>query len=211
MEARANFKPIAGRNGRAYPNQDSPNSLHELRPMSELTDDACIMILQAVPSDRERAKQASAVLFARYDCRLKCFLHGKYPTLREQDREEICQETWVQVLQSVVGNFKGTKFQAWLFTICRHKAIDFMRRPRTPEPIADPPTPSKGHVYEIEFREQLRSCLSKLPEKHRAVTQGIFELETFETISQFTKIAVTRLYQIKHEIRALLLTCMEMR
>jgi DNA-directed RNA polymerase sigma subunit (sigma70/sigma32) len=61
----------------------------------------------------------------------------------------------------------------------------------------------------VAFREQLQSCLEKLPEKSRDFLRRLLNLETADEIEAATGIKKTRIYQIKHEIGKQLAGCME--
>jgi RNA polymerase sigma-70 factor (ECF subfamily) len=51
-----------------------------------------------------------------------------------QEAEDLFQETWMRVLEKGHQYNQRWKFEAWLFTIARHLAIDFLRR-RQPQSL----------------------------------------------------------------------------
>lgn len=93
-----------------------------------------------------------------------------------QTAEDLCQETWLRVLERG-HQYKGDwKFETWLLTIARNLTIDLMRRKRAvsldllcnPEvgvglqPVAQT-TPPPDWMQENERWERLNRLLQRLP------------------------------------------------
>jgi RNA polymerase sigma factor (sigma-70 family) len=180
--------------------------------MSELSDQECVQILQRIPQDLTDAKRVFAILFQRYDRRLQCDLRWSFPSLREHDVQELCQETWLRVWKWVADRFQGDGFRGWLFTIGRNLAKDRLRHARVASAqslVENPVSASPNHTHEMAFAEQLQRCVEKLPEKYQTLTKALLDLETFDAIAESTNTPKARLYRVKHEIRSLLLGCLE--
>jgi RNA polymerase sigma-70 factor (ECF subfamily) len=183
------------------------------RLMAPLSDSECLVILRAEPRDREGAERAFALLFERYDRRLQCHLHCRYPSLRDEDLREICQETWLKVWRYLDAKVRAEAFRAWLYRIGGNQAIDTIRRKgRRPESALgerDVESARAGHVHELAFAEQMKRCVDRLPERLRDLMKRLLNLETFDEIAAATDLPKSRIYQIKHEIGSLVASCME--
>lgn len=77
---------------------------------------------------------ALAVLLARYQNRLYRYL---LRLVRDPaTAEDLFQQTWVRVVEKIRGYDPRRSFEAWLFAVARHLAIDHLRR-RAPESLDD--------------------------------------------------------------------------
>jgi RNA polymerase sigma-70 factor (ECF subfamily) len=72
-------------------------------------------------------QEAFRVIWRTYHPALLRYL----PTLVGQAAEDVASETWLQVARDL-GGFAGEEadFKAWLFTIARHRALDWLRAHR---------------------------------------------------------------------------------
>jgi len=62
-----------------------------------------------------------------YESALRAYLHGRFPTLQDQD--DIVQDTYARLLRArAAGTIRHPK--AFLFTTARNAALDFFRRKR---------------------------------------------------------------------------------
>jgi RNA polymerase sigma-70 factor (ECF subfamily) len=93
------------------------------------------------------------------------------------DAEDIVQESFVKAFKAQ-ESVRGVDARAWLLTIVRNTAMDFLRRqkPRKTEPLGDSthepkdtmPDPERTLVEQAR-REQVRRAISNLPADFREV------------------------------------------
>ncbi|MEV6984552.1 sigma-70 family RNA polymerase sigma factor [Sphaerisporangium sp. NPDC051017] len=57
--------------------------------------------------------------------------------LRSADCEDVCQLTWMRVVENIEGLREPAKFVSWLVTITRREAIKFIERSRRHVPVGD--------------------------------------------------------------------------
>jgi RNA polymerase sigma-70 factor (ECF subfamily) len=87
--------------------------------------------------------------------------------------EDLAADTWVSVIRSL-GRFRGDEraFRAWVFTVARHRAIDWRRqaarRPPRPVPVeelAERPAPDDpvAAVFEAQSTRAALALLAGLP------------------------------------------------
>jgi RNA polymerase sigma-70 factor, ECF subfamily len=85
--------------------------------------------------------------------------------------EDLAADTWVSVIRSL-GRFRGDEraFRAWVFTVARHRAIDWRRqaarRPTSPVPadlLAERPAPDDPVAAVLETRST-RAALALVAE-----------------------------------------------
>lgn len=127
--------------------------------------------------------------------------------LEREDVEEICQETFLTVVENI-GTFQGkSRFQTWLFRIAANKARDLIQRQRAvkrgsgvrPIPLhvespdnrvmIDPPSPSPNpelSLIRAEDASVVGEAMEQLPEPNRI----IIELRYFGNLS-YDEIAKT--------------------
>lgn len=53
-----------------------------------------------------------------------------FRSLQQADREDCCQDIWVELLVTRMSRFHGGNLRSWLATLARNKAIDTFRRGR---------------------------------------------------------------------------------
>jgi RNA polymerase sigma-70 factor, ECF subfamily len=87
--------------------------------------------------------------------------------------EDLAADTWVSVIRGL-GRFRGEEraFRAWVFTVARHRAVDWRRqaarRPTSPVPVehlADRPAPDDpvAAVLEAQSTQAALALLVELP------------------------------------------------
>src|SRR5215213_7943824 len=87
--------------------------------------------------------------------------------------EDLAADTWVSVIRSL-GRFRGDEraFRAWVFTVARHRAIDWRRqaarRPTRPVPaelLAELSAPDDpvAHVLEARSTRAALALVAELP------------------------------------------------
>lgn len=99
------------------------------------------------------------------------------------DKETIVHEVFLRLLsdENLRNGFQGGSFQAWLTTMARHRAIDYLRRHRR-EILVDPDFASmlaQGNVEVSERKTEARSVIERfrreqLPQKWSAVFDARF-------------------------------------
>lgn len=50
--------------------------------------------------------------------------------IQQADREDCCQDIWVELLSTRMSKFRGGNLRSWLAALARNKAIDLVRRGR---------------------------------------------------------------------------------
>jgi RNA polymerase sigma-70 factor, ECF subfamily len=134
---------------------------------------------------------ALAGLLARYQNRLYRYL---LRMVRDTaDADDLFQQTWMRVAEQIRKYDPSRNFDAWLFTLARHLAIDHLRR-RRPESLDEPVSngvagatradslaapdraPLDG-ILERERGSRLAECVVELPVIYREVLSLRFEEE----------------------------------
>jgi RNA polymerase sigma-70 factor, ECF subfamily len=134
---------------------------------------------------------ALSVLVARYQNRLYRYLLRL--VRNPADADDLFQQTWIRVAEQIRRYDPGRNFDAWLFTLARHLAIDHLRR-RKPESLDEPPAndpqgatmadklaakdaPPLDGILERERGSRLAECVASLPVYYREVLSLRFEEE----------------------------------
>jgi RNA polymerase sigma factor (sigma-70 family) len=130
-----------------------------------------------------------------------------------EDAQDVAQEVFVRVYQSLDTYRHETKFSTWLFALARHAAIDHWRwRQRHPtEPfdsVAEPAAPA-GTADDVAAREvgaQIAAAVANLPEDQRTVLvlaeyQGLSYAEIAEVMHCSERSVESRLYRAKQTLR----------
>lgn len=104
-------------------------------------------------------------------------------TLRGADRETVVHEVFYHLMNSAEARrgFHGGSLDAWLSTLAKNKAIDFLRRRRREEPMGTDPEAFGGGVatrtFDLETEARLvleRFRESVVPPKWRTVFDARF-------------------------------------
>jgi RNA polymerase sigma-70 factor (ECF subfamily) len=114
-------------------------------------------------------EQAFAVLWRDLQPALLRYLRVAAP----EAAEDLAADTWVSVIRGL-GRFRGDgrAFQAWVFTVARHRAIDWRRQAgRRPtnlvpvEQLAERPAPDDpvAAVLEVQSTRAALALLAELP------------------------------------------------
>ncbi len=73
------------------------------------------------------------------------------------------QETFIRIYEHR-KEFKGTNFQAWLFTIARHTCLNYIRTKRVHEPfVEDYHSSLSATDSDIGMQDVIRKAIAKLP------------------------------------------------
>ena len=184
-----------------------------IRFMPLLSDAECLAFLQAGVRRQAEAEEALGILFNRYDRLLQCHLRWKYPALPDDDLSELSQETWLRTWKHLDSRVRPEAFRAWLYRVGDNLAIDLIRRKNTRAEaslgVHEPAERRPDHVHALAYGEQLQKCVEKMPERLRDFVQRLLNLESDDDIADALDKKKARVYQIKNEVKQLLLKCME--
>jgi len=169
-----------------------------------------------------RFRDGDAVAFQQvhqvFDRRLFAFLENQFPGLSLQDREDILQILWEEMLKSRQRFNPDDGHQGlsgWVYQIVRNRAIDFIRKKSRHAAVTDPeqltqqavpgPSPEDQLQRKMEL-QQFRDCLQQLPPDWQRLITGKYmyekstaELATEEDLPQ--KTVSTRLYRGKQQLQ----------
>ena len=106
--------------------------------------------------------------------------------------------------------------EAWLFTVCRHRAIDHQRKSRCIVPMPRPddrPDPEPGPAAQAESRDTEQSLLRLLvhlsPNQHEVIRLKFQNDLSYQEIADLTQLSVTNVGFLLHtglkKLRALVL------
>ena len=109
-----------------------------------------------------------------------------------QETEDIVQETFLKAYKTLWRLRQPEKFQSWLLSIARNRALDAIRRRKMdplPENIGEIPeevTENREQLMEkMEFHAKVRQAVSCLPEHHRlAITLRYLEGMDYQAIQE---------------------------
>ena len=150
-------------------------------------------LMARIASDRDRS--AFAAIFDSYGPRLKSYL------MRQGADEALAEELVQEVMLSVWRRADGfdprlASVSTWLFTIARNKRIDFLRRVKRPEVLADDPAfqpelvDSVDAAYEAaDDGDRLRQALRGLPpEQAELLKLAYYEDKSHSVIAAETQL-----------------------
>lgn len=142
------------------------------------------------------AQHRAALL--RYATRL---LHG------DVDRaQDVVQDTFVRLLAQDPATVAGHEAE-WLFTVCRNRALDYLRKEGRVTPFAEgqverltADTPRPGSAVErAEAHEAVLRLIEKLPANQQEVVRLKFQNGfSYKEISRITSLSVTNVGFILH-------------
>ncbi len=167
------------------------------------------------PAARTAAQDACRELYDRHARRLLAFLAGR---VKAAAVEDIAQEVWQKVWQSLPSAFHGGNFRSWLFTIARNSVTDHLRRKKSeaiPEEgnLADHRhRPADEILAEAELRDALARCLEKLEQLDSQLADLVRSRvagENYEDFCARTGMAADRAYRAFHHAKAQLQACVE--
>ena len=154
--------------------------------------------------------EALDALLVRYQNRLYCYL---LRLVREPAAaEDLFQQTWLRVAQQIHRYDPRHVFDAWLFTVARNLAIDYLRRHRMEsldEPLLSGETPAErlpasgpdalDAVIAQERRGMLIAALGELPAAYREVLTLRFEEEM--KLEEIAEVLAAPLSTVKSRLR----------
>lgn len=154
-------------------------------------------------------------LFVAHETRLRGFLRSLMPAWAEVD--EVMQETSLVAWRKFDRFERGSNFMAWVATIARYEAVDYLRRRGREsflfsdvviEALAAE-TESAGDNLERE-RHALERCLEKLGQKERDLLLLAYRPGArFKDIAAQAGKSIPGYYKSVQRLRARLLACIE--
>lgn len=121
------------------------------------------------------APQAFSRIFDHYKHRVYSF--AMHYTGRKDLAEELVQEVFLQVWQHREGLPSIVRFEAWLFTICRNRCFNHLRKIAREQAFRDglagreekAPATADERVLSREFDSLLRAAVDRLPPQQRLI------------------------------------------
>lgn len=117
---------------------------------------------------------------------------------------DVVQDTFERLLAEERSKVEG-HLGAWLFTVCRNRAIELKRRSGRDFPMAEddeimsPDTSPEGAALKQDQRRALRALLDTLPERQREVVALRFAGGlSYQEIAHVTKLSSTNVGFILH-------------
>ena len=115
--------------------------------------------------------------------------------LHDLDRaRDVVQDTFIRLCQQDLGKVRDG-LKTWLFTVCRNRALDVLRKERRAALVDDEqlgrmPAPGASPAWQADQRErmdQLMRCLGRLTENQREVILLKFQQGmSYQEISEVT-------------------------
>lgn len=163
---------------------------------------------------RRRDPELLDLLIQKYEYRLFRYLFCI--TGNRAVAEDLFQETWMRVLDRGDQYTAGRSFEAWLFSIARHLAIDLQRRKKceTLDGMAEERFAAAGaspldEVFRREREAEVQDALGRLPAIHREVLllrfqEGLPLAEIAAVVDAPLATVKSRLYRALDELRRLM-------
>jgi RNA polymerase sigma-70 factor (ECF subfamily) len=183
----------------------------------EITDDELAAVCARrddSPHHRRLAETAFHTLYDRHAKRLLAFLGGRVGTAVLDD---VNQDVWAKVWQTLPTGFRGGNFRAWVHQIARNMVIDQLRRRRS-EPLPDDCDPIDHRQWDgarsvdADRRDALARCLQKLERLNARVADLVRSRvagESYDAYCGRTGIPVDKAYRAFHQAKARLQACVE--
>ena len=163
---------------------------------------------------RELAESAFRTLYDRHAKRLLAFLGGRVSLAVLDD---VHQDVWTKVWQSVPTGFRGGNFRAWVHQIARNVIIDHQRKRRT-EPLEE-----EGELIdhrlgdftssaEADRRDALARCLQKLERANSRIADLVRSRvagESYDVYCRRTGTPADKAYRAFNNAKAQLQACVE--
>ena len=141
--------------------------------------DHSLLLTTAAPGERapahradlsaivEAARRGEAVAFDAIYVRYHRMVHGVLlARVAQADADDLLQEVFLQAWRQLPTLREPAALGAWLATIARHRAIDFLRGTLPSEPFEDRPGPHDGPETRLRAARAL-AAIRALPEAYR--------------------------------------------
>lgn len=165
--------------------------------------------------DRLTAQVADVeALFERYGRRALAFLSSI--GIRGADADDIHQQAWMKIVQSLRKKpFEGN-FKAWLFQILRNTAIDAHRKKKPAlldsdaqnQLVVDSSTVDAS-LIESEYQSQIKDCLNQLADDARVLMKRKLAGDNYNAIAETLGLEVNRAHRIFFDAKASMTDCLK--
>ena len=130
-----------------------------------------------------------------------------YSLLKDVDRaRDVVQETFVKLCQQAPSTFEGS-LKAWLFTVCRNRALDILKKNRRMTTIdsltmdkleSQAPCPAQ-QTSQKDIHQRALTLLEKLPTNQREVIRLRFQSDlSYREISKITQLSESNVGFLLH-------------
>jgi RNA polymerase sigma factor (sigma-70 family) len=153
-------------------------------------------------SDMTREQWVSLAM-EKYESML---LSYAYNIVGEYERaQDVVQDTFLKLCKEDMSSL--TYLRAWLFKVCRNRALEIIRKERKMQPldseyIEKKPSDTRSPYDEVELSDQFSRVLSLLdgiPEKHKEVICLKFQSNlSYQEISEVADITISNVGVILH-------------
>jgi len=158
----------------------------------------------------QQGEAAFGQLYDRHARPLLLFLAAR---ISRSSLDDVHQEIWTRVWQSLPTGFKGGNFRAWLFQIARNHLIDLIRK-KQPQGLPgeyDAPDARSANadeqLLEQERVDRLRHCLDLLDERAQKVVRARLEGMSCEDLAVELKVKTNTVHQLFHRAKDQLQDC----
>jgi len=187
--------------------------------ISSLSDEALMKGLQETAEDKDRFSQAALPyleeLYNRYYVQVLKLL--MYYGLRKEEAEDVTQDVFLQVYDSLPAFRGGSAFSTWLYRVAVNAAITHVRKekrhPHIPldalrEFRADIDAEPEQQATRMETQQAVQEMLAQLPEQQRAVlVLRYFQELSLEEMAEVLNCSVAavkvRLHRARNSFRRL--------
>jgi RNA polymerase sigma factor (sigma-70 family) len=161
------------------------------------------------------ARDAFRDLYDRHARRLLAFLAGR---VKQAAVEDLAQDVWQKVWQSLPTAFHGGSFRSWLYTIARNCLTDYLRRkkartiPEEANLVDHRHRPADEEMAEAELRDALARCLEKLERLDAQLADLVRSRvggESYDDFCARTKMPADKAYRAFHHAKDQLQRCVE--
>jgi len=124
---------------------------------------------QIVLAARNGDVESLGILYQRY---YSAMVWLAYSVLLDRDQaEDIAQETFTVMCSKLIHLKKPERFAGWLATICRHLAMDALRRAKKKTVLLDEATVCASHTFQTKHDDNqvLHQAISTLPQMYREI------------------------------------------
>jgi RNA polymerase sigma-70 factor (ECF subfamily) len=122
---------------------------------------------------------------------------------------DVVQETFFALHREMTDGARGPvngQIAAWLFTVCRHRALDVLRKEQRMTTLASEtteaavaPEPSATELEQRELAGQLRQSLAQLPERQQELVRLKFQNNlSYREIAEVTGLSVSNVGFLLH-------------
>jgi len=124
-----------------------------------------------VPDPADDRLPSLEELVERYQKRIYAVIYRM--TGRHADTDDLCQETFLQIIRSIPGFRPGTKLDSWIYRIAMNISVDHLRRVGKSraalETLAKAPGSASPGGLDSESSAAVRRAVDALPPEQKAV------------------------------------------